>query len=481
MPFSLQMADYRQICKMDDDDSSASSACSSRQTWSDSSYSYAAASGVCSRSEPPFTPPLGVSSTPGLFPVDEATAAAAGKPAKAAKMHSGSSATKDRTCLVCGDRALGYNFNAVSCESCKAFFRRNAFKEIRGRCEGRCEVTVESRSYCKRCRLQKCFKVGMKRELILNDQQKQQRCRKIQANRIKRTGVTSSFEGFGIDTSSNVSGSSMSPSSCPSSSGIGAADYDAPDPPKPDVTHIIASIVDPNSLEGLNEFCTDRLKEVMHAFKVSFDHSMEHQPIAAPSNTEFLNMADTSVRRLVKMSKNLAHFRRLEQEDQISLLKGAVVEVLVLRSSKMFNSETMAWQVSKEGRSHQVSAMSLNLGSPDSMLFIQQYRLFVGSLLRSTRQDNIALMLLIVMTVFSPDRARPASVPLVSRIQEEYANVLHEYVSVRYAREPMMLARLLQRLTDIRDLNEKHTSMLMNMKVDELEPLIVEIFDLSSC
>jgi len=35
---------------------------------------------------------------------------------------------KDRWCLVCGDRALGFNFNALSCESCKAFFRRNAFK-----------------------------------------------------------------------------------------------------------------------------------------------------------------------------------------------------------------------------------------------------------------------------------------------------------------------------------------------------------------
>ena len=35
---------------------------------------------------------------------------------------------KDKICLVCGDKALGYNFNAVSCESCKAFFRRNAHK-----------------------------------------------------------------------------------------------------------------------------------------------------------------------------------------------------------------------------------------------------------------------------------------------------------------------------------------------------------------
>lgn len=35
----------------------------------------------------------------------------------------------NKTCAVCGDVALGYNFNAVTCESCKAFFRRNALKD----------------------------------------------------------------------------------------------------------------------------------------------------------------------------------------------------------------------------------------------------------------------------------------------------------------------------------------------------------------
>lgn len=35
----------------------------------------------------------------------------------------------DKICAVCGDKALGCNFDAISCESCKAFFRRNAMKE----------------------------------------------------------------------------------------------------------------------------------------------------------------------------------------------------------------------------------------------------------------------------------------------------------------------------------------------------------------
>ena len=32
------------------------------------------------------------------------------------------------TCVVCQSPANGYNFGAIACESCKTFFRRNAFK-----------------------------------------------------------------------------------------------------------------------------------------------------------------------------------------------------------------------------------------------------------------------------------------------------------------------------------------------------------------
>ena len=34
---------------------------------------------------------------------------------------------EDKLCRVCGDRALGFNFGVLTCESCKAFFRRYAW------------------------------------------------------------------------------------------------------------------------------------------------------------------------------------------------------------------------------------------------------------------------------------------------------------------------------------------------------------------
>lgn len=88
-------------------------------------------------------------------------------------------------CAVCGDKAIACNFNAVTCESCKAFFRRNAFKEQRLKClfENRCVIDRVTRRFCSKCRLLKCFQIGMKREWILTDEQKQIKRVKIMQNK----------------------------------------------------------------------------------------------------------------------------------------------------------------------------------------------------------------------------------------------------------------------------------------------------------
>ncbi|XP_035739967.1 nuclear hormone receptor HR96-like [Vespa mandarinia] len=94
----------------------------------------------------------------------------------------------NKICGVCGDRALGYNFNAVSCESCKAFFRRNALKNKDFRCPftENCSITPVTRRFCQKCRLDKCFSIGMRKEYIMSEEDKVLKRQKIEQNRAKK-------------------------------------------------------------------------------------------------------------------------------------------------------------------------------------------------------------------------------------------------------------------------------------------------------
>ena len=74
---------------------------------------------------------------------------------------------RDKTrCEVCGDKAEGFRYNAFTCKACKYFFRSAMkdlrFQNYRCRSEGNCLVEGEMRKKCQRCRIQKCFDVGMK-------------------------------------------------------------------------------------------------------------------------------------------------------------------------------------------------------------------------------------------------------------------------------------------------------------------------------
>lgn len=104
-----------------------------------------------------------------------------------------------KLCGVCGDKALGYNFNAVTCESCKAFFRRNALiqKEFRCPFNGHCEITTITRRFCQRCRLDKCTAIGMCKDLIMSEQDKVLKRLKIEENRAKKKRPSSGCRAAG--------------------------------------------------------------------------------------------------------------------------------------------------------------------------------------------------------------------------------------------------------------------------------------------
>uniref|UniRef100_A0A915P8G1 Nuclear receptor domain-containing protein n=2 Tax=Meloidogyne TaxID=189290 RepID=A0A915P8G1_9BILA len=68
-------------------------------------------------------------------------------------------------CVVCGDKASGRHYGAISCEG---FFKRSIRKQIAYVCRGTkdCPVTKFHRNRCQFCRLKKCLTNGMKSESV---------------------------------------------------------------------------------------------------------------------------------------------------------------------------------------------------------------------------------------------------------------------------------------------------------------------------
>jgi len=73
------------------------------------------------------------------------------------------------------------HYGGVSCYSCRAFFRRNTQRDELPVCkvESRCRITFLDRKQCSSCRYTKCIRIGMRPELVLNEEEKKRRFKKF--------------------------------------------------------------------------------------------------------------------------------------------------------------------------------------------------------------------------------------------------------------------------------------------------------------
>ncbi|XP_076438730.1 thyroid hormone receptor beta-like [Babylonia areolata] len=406
---------------------------------------------------------------------------------------------KDKVCLVCGDRALGYNFSAVSCESCKAFFRRNAHKTIRGRCEGKCDVTVESRSFCKKCRLAKCFSAGMRKDMILNDEQKKVRKRKILYNKMKRQGhqppddVDPEGEVVPMETTltsdKSVKDVEVGQETTLTSNGSRSCTSPGCPPPTSAPSWGESKEATQAAIAQLPEQQRKLVEELQYAMEASsflgVTSTSMHSLPTTPA--EFINLAEGFVRKVIKVAKKISAFKTLQKDDQIWLLKGSVVDIMMLRSVVNYNPSSESWSLSTKdclssssssSSSAQISAELLKNGSPEMRQLFSNYSRFVKVMVGHIRGDLLVLELLIMMSLFSADRTTLLERDKVHRLQESYASVLQSYTRLRFAEDKTLFARLVVKLTDLRNINEVHSRMLMSMKASDMEPLLLEIFNL---
>ncbi|CAF1587885.1 unnamed protein product [Adineta ricciae] len=236
------------------------------------------------------------------------------------------------TCVVCGASALGYNFDAITCESCKAFFRRNALKSLKSfhcRRQGGCEITLETRRRCSACRLAKCFSNGMKRDRLLLAEEKVAKRRKMEE----------------IHPSSGQSHLTIGDQS-PSIISI-HSDLELPLLEKVNLDRLtdFSDLLPqtPNTLMSIEDL--QRVETIQNSYEKRIELAARDGLPWNPSEhaTTFLqqlNSRSVPAMRLLTFFRQIPEFNELNVDDKVTLIKYNLMPLILLNSSLSFNVET---------------------------------------------------------------------------------------------------------------------------------------------
>ncbi|XP_064631372.1 nuclear hormone receptor HR96-like isoform X2 [Lineus longissimus] len=393
---------------------------------------------------------------------------------------------EDKYCGVCGDRALGYNFDAISCESCKAFFRRNALKGLDYfKCpyDEKCKMDISNRRFCKRCRLKKCFEIGMRKEYILTEEEKMKKRQKIDENRSR-----SPWDGPGSTQSQpprKMAANGLE-TNCRSSANTCTIDVDSE--PREVILERKNGTLSPKtqnaevtSSQPRRQLLAEEesmIEEIKAAYKSSLEVSIEGPPRDQSScMADLVNIAELSVRRVIDMSKKIKSFKSLSQADQISLLKGGSIELLILRSVISYDKDKQQFLDESDMDSNTMTTEQLK--NAEGGLF-EDHMKFVRSLAVDLKADETMLILLLVVSLFSPDRPNLLDKSKVCAEQERYSILLNHYLESKlpYGQARSVYPKLLMKLVDIRNLNEEHSAILVKVNPEGIQPLMIELLDL---
>ncbi|XP_063233115.1 ecdysone receptor isoform X2 [Bacillus rossius redtenbacheri] len=365
---------------------------------------------------------------------------------------------QEELCLVCGDRASGYHYNALTCEGCKGFFRRSITKNAVYQCKygNNCEIDMYMRRKCQECRLKKCLSVGMRPECVVPEYQcmVKRKEKKAQKDKDKPNSTTNgSPEMVGMK---DPDLKQLEPEKSPLSNGV--------KPVSPEQEELIHRLVYyQNEYEQPSE---DDLKRITNS------------PIEGEnqSDIKFRHITEITiltVQLIVEFAKRLPGFDKLLREDQIALLKACSSEVMMFRMARRYDvqSDSILFANNQPYTKDSYSMAGMGETIDDMLRFCRQ--------MYAMKVDNAEYALLTAIVIFSE---RPSLIEAwkVEKIQEIYLEALKAYVdNRRRPKSGAIFAKLLSVLTELRTLGNQNSEMCFSLKLKnkKLPPFLAEIWD----
>ncbi|CAF4770602.1 unnamed protein product [Rotaria sp. Silwood1] len=235
----------------------------------------------------------------------------------------------DLTCVICEGHASGYNFDQISCESCKAFFRRNALHPIeKTKCLSpknvlkgiRCNIRYDVKQKCQRCRLLKCFESGMRKDFILTPEQKLSKQQRLEENRRMRSAQLNNFVSNILSENTNESPNiynKLEPIIAISSS----PSYNLTD-------------VDWSCLQYIQNAYLSALQSSPSASSVI---SLELAPDKMSAYMNTLDIQNFAAVKLINFIRQIPEFEQLDEYDRLTLVKYNLVLLFSIRHALTFD------------------------------------------------------------------------------------------------------------------------------------------------
>ncbi|KAJ8679539.1 hypothetical protein QAD02_015326 [Eretmocerus hayati] len=374
---------------------------------------------------------------------------------------------QEELCLVCGDRASGYHYNALTCEGCKGFFRRSITKNAVYQCKygNNCEIDMYMRRKCQECRLKKCLHVGMRPECVVPEFQcaVKRKEKKAQKEKDKPTNPTINGTTGGIGTVEPV-GVKLEPADVDPYSMSGSSGMNYVSPEQEELINRLVYFQD--EYEQPNE---EDLKRITN-------QSTENED---PSDVRFRHITEITiltVQLIVEFAKRLPGFDKLKYEDKIVLLKACSSEVMILRMARKYDYQTDSIIFANNQPYSRDSYSLAGIGD------IIDDLLRFGRFMYSMKVNNAEYALLTAIVVFS-ERPNVSEGWKVEKIQEIYLDALKAYVEGRWKpKASAKFAKLLSVLTELRTLGNQNSETCSNLKLKnkKLPPFLAEIWDVAS-
>ncbi|XP_003738496.2 ecdysone receptor-like [Galendromus occidentalis] len=373
-------------------------------------------------------------------------------------------------CLVCGDRASGYHYNALTCEGCKGFFRRSITKNAVYTCKygNVCEIDMYMRRKCQECRLKKCLMVGMRSECVVPEYQcaMKRESKKQTPQHTHKAGETNGIVAIGPANASRIQPMVVEE----------IADE------KPNIMALNMAVRQVKPLTEDQEQLINRLVYYQQEFESPAESDLRQITQFPLGDSEednelrfqhFTGITILTVQLIVEFSKRVPGFDSLLREDQITLLKACSSEIMMLRSARKYDVKTDSIVFANNQPYTRENYKSASVGDSADAIF--RFCRHMCNL----RVDNAEYALLTAIVIFSerPSLLEPEK---VEKIQEFYIDTLRTYSENHRPPGRTYFARLLYILTKLRTLGAINAEMCFQLKVQnkKLPPFLAEIWDI---